>query len=281
MERIILFYRFCDLADPLMTRLWQEALCQRLNLKGRLIISKDGINGTLGGQLKDLKAYKKANNEVPAFRGIDYKWSIGQGDDFPKLSVKVRDELVTLAAEKKFNPLRPGRGLTPQQWHQYLVDNPETLVLDARNYYESELGYFKVKNLIKPAIKTFKEIKPLLKKLPKDKPILTYCTGDVRCEYLSAYMKAEGFDQVYHLDGGIIKYGQAYKDEGFWRGKCYVFDKRMKLSFSEGASDLAKCLVCADKTSTQVNCDDCNRQLPVCSSCQNTTYNHCQSPTRL
>ena len=278
MERIILFYRFTPFKDPEAIRLWQSELCRRLKLKGRLIIASQGINGTLGGQLEDLKAYRRALNEMPALRGIDYKWSRGKAADFPRLSVKVRDELVTLEAPAGFKPTPADQALTPQKWHQYLQAHPETIVLDARNHYESEIGYFKADNLIKAPIKTFKEIKSVLDKLPKAKPILTYCTGDVRCEYLSAYMRSLGFGKVYHLDGGIVKYGQIYGDDGFWQGKCYVFDGRMQIGFSDRAADLANCLVCRKKTSSQVNCDDCNRQLVICSACQAEDYRHCQNP---
>ena len=279
MEKIILFYKFCFLPDSLAVRLWQEELCRRLQLKGRLIVAKQGLNGTLGGTLDNLKAYKKALNEIPVLRDIDYKWLDGCSDDFPKLSVKVRPELVTLAAKKEFSPLVSSTALTPRQWHRYLEKNPQVLVLDARNYYESELGYFKVRNLIRPNIKSFKDIKKVVENLPKDQPILTYCTGDVRCEYLSAYMmQSLGFGRVYHLEGGIVKYGEVYKDNGFWHGKCYVFDRRMNIGFSVTTVDIAKCVSCKAQTSEQVNCDDCNSQLVVCSSCQTKTYRHCQNP---
>ena len=255
MERIILYYQFCPIADPEVFRLWQEVLCRQLGLKGRIIVSPIGLNGTLGGPLKSLKAYRKAMKALADFKTMEYKWSAGGAADFPRLSVKVRPEPVTLAADESFDSFDSGRGLT------------------------SQIGSFKAKNLIRPAIKTFKDIKPLVKTLPKKKPILTYCTGDIRCEYLSAYMKGIGFDEVYHLKGGIMKYGQKYGDGGFWRGKCYVFDRRMKLGFSPQAADLALCLACSRQTSEQVNCDDCNRQLVVCPACQKESYRHCRTPT--
>ena len=279
MHKIILYYKFTPVTDPETTRLWQEAVCQRLNLRGRIIVAEHGINGTLAGRIEDLRAYKKAMNATATFKGIEYKWSQGHRDDFPKLSVKVRPELVTLAPNQKFDVFNSSTGLRPDQWHQYLKDNPEVTVLDARNYYESEIGSFKAKNLVKPNIKTFKQIKATLKTLPKQKPVLTYCTGDIRCEYLSAYMKHKGFKQVYHLDGGIVKYGQTYQDDGHWVGKCYVFDQRMRLAFSDQAKDIASCLSCQQATSHQVNCDDCNRQIVVCRACANQPYIHCQEPT--
>ena len=279
MHKIVLYYKFTPVADPETARLWQLELCRRLNLKGRIIIAGHGINGTLGGQIEDLRAYKRAMNDSLAFAGIEYKWSSGHGDDFPKLSVKVRPELVTLAPDEKFDVFNSSTGLKPAQWHQYMADNPEVTVLDVRNHYETQIGAFKAKNLLKPAIKTFSQIKATLKKLPKDKPVLTYCTGDVRCEYLSAYMKHKGFEQVYHLDGGIMKYGQTYQDDGYWDGKCYVFDGRMKLGFSDKSPDIANCLQCQQTTSHQVNCDDCNQQIVICRACSKQTYIHCQNPT--
>ncbi|MCY3804351.1 MAG: rhodanese-like domain-containing protein [Candidatus Saccharibacteria bacterium] len=279
MKKIILYYKFCSIDQPKVIQLWQNELCQRLNLRGRIIVSSIGINGTLGGNLSNLKAYKKAMKALDIFSDIEYKLTDGSEFDFPKLSVKVRPEPVTLEAIKEFNAFNSSKGLSPKQWHEYLTEHPQTLVLDARNYYESEIGSFKVDNLIKPKIKTFKDIKPIVAKLPKDQPILTYCTGDVRCEYLSAYMQSEGFKTVHHLRGGIIKYGQTYGDGGLWQGKCYVFDRRMQLGFSKKAQDIAQCLVCQNKTSDQVNCDDCNRQLVVCLNCQKQPYYHCQNPT--
>jgi len=148
-------------------------------------------------------------------------------------------------------------------------------ILDARNDYESDIGAFK--GAIKPSIKTFSQVKDTLKDLPKDKPVLTYCTGDIRCEYLSAYMKHEGFSDVYHLDGGIVKYGETYGDEGHWEGKCYVFDKRMKLGFSDQSKDIGECVHCGAKTSEQINCANpsCNKQFVVCHDCQMSERTSC------
>ena len=279
MERIILYYKFHPIADPLVFSKWQKALSEKLNLKGRIIVSPQGLNGTLGGQLKDLKAYRKALREIPYLRDMEYKWSVGQAADFPKLSVKVRPEPVTLAAAEDFSSRLATTGLTAAEWHQYLLDNPQALVLDARNYYESEIGNFKVDNLIKPKIRSFKDIKAVVAKLPLDQPVLTYCTGDIRCEYLSAYMTKKGFKTVHHLRGGIMKYGQLYGDDGLWQGKCYVFDGRQKIGFSAKSTDIAQCYECQAKTSEQVNCDDCNRQIVLCRSCQKTPYYHCLNPT--
>ena len=199
MQKIILYYKFAPLADPAMTMRWQRELCARLHLKGRIIISQHGINGTLGGELDDIKIYVREMNKTPNFKGIEYKWSDGERDDFPRLSIKVRKELVTLAPDEDFDVFDQGTPLKPKAWHQYIAEHPDVAILDARNDYESDIGAFK--SAIKPKIKNFRDIKPELDRLPKDKPVLTYCTGDIRCEYLSAYMKQKGFKDVYHLDG--------------------------------------------------------------------------------
>lgn len=272
MQKTILYYKFVPVADPVTVMYWQRNLCQRLNLKGRIIVAEQGINGTLGGDIEDVKAYRKEMNSHPLFKGIEYKWSDGKRDDFPRLSVKVRPELVTLASDETFNVFNSSKGLRPKEWHAYLEKHPDTIVLDARNDYESDIGYFKAKNVVRPKIGAFKEIKKELEKLPKDKPILTYCTGDVRCEYLSAYMKHKGFDEVYHLDGGIVKYGEAYKDSGYWEGKCFVFDKRLNIGFSETSSDIGKCVRCEVRTSNHENCSNiaCNGLVLLCSACKQT-----------
>lgn len=273
MEKIILFYKFVPVTDPETVMFWQRNLCERLNLKGRLIISKQGINGTLGGDIKNVKMYIRDMNRHPLFKKIQYKWSDGSREDFPRLSVKVRDELVTLAPGEDFDVFKSTKGLKPKAWHKYLEQNPDAIVLDARNDYESDIGAFRGKNVVKPKIKNFRDIKPELDKLPKNQPVLTYCTGDIRCEYLSAYMKHKGFDEVYHLDGGIVKYGEEYQDDGYWEGKCYVFDKRMNLAFSENSQDIGSCVHCGNSTSNYVNCVNvaCNRQILVCINCLQIT----------
>lgn len=265
--KVLLYYKFVPVEDPESVMLWQKALCESLGLKGRIIIAQHGINGTVGGTMEACKLYVKAMNKSSKFKATQYKWSEGTGDDFPKLSVKVRDELVTLDPEHKFDVFNKSKGLSPNQWHEYLQKNPEVTLLDARNIYESEIGVFKGKNLITPKINAFREIKDHLEDIPKDKPVLTYCTGDVRCEYLSAYMKDKGFKEVYHLEGGIVKYGQQFGEKGFWDGKCFTFDNRMKLDF---AGDIAKCRSCGTKTSEQINCEivNCNELQVICLGCQ-------------
>ncbi len=269
MYKVILYYKFVPVPDPQTTMLWQRALCEKLGLKGRIIISEHGINGTLAGEIKNVKFYTREMNTSEIFKGIEYKWSDSEADPFPRLSVKVRKELVTLAPGEDFNVFDKGTPLRPKQWHKYLEEHPDAIIFDARNNYESAIGKFK--NAITPDINNFRDVKEELDKLPKDKPIVTYCTGDIRCEYLSAYMKHKGFSDVYHLEGGIVKYGQEFKDDGFWEGKCYVFDDRISVGFSDKSTDIGICVHCSSSTSDYINCAEasCNKQVLVCQNCQN------------
>jgi len=281
MQKIILYYKFVPVEDAVSVMFWQKALCEKLELKGRIIISKHGINGTLGGELKNLRLYKRSMNEHPKFKGMMYKWSDGSSEHFPKLSVKVRDEIVTFGAGDELEVdengvVGGGKHLKPEQVHELVEEKGDEVVfMDGRNAYESEIGQFK--GAIKPNVKTAKEFDaeldtPEMQKL-KDKPIVTYCTGGIRCEILSSLMKKKGFTDVYQIDGGIVKYGEKYKDEGFWEGKLYVFDKRMRMGFSDKAVDIGECVHCGSKTSNHINCSElkCNRQVLVCEKCLSQT----------
>ena len=277
MQKIILYYKFTPIADPESVRLWQRALCDALGLKGRIIISGHGINGTLGGDIRALKAYTHKIREFTGFKDIDFKWSDGSGQDFPKLVVRIRDEIVTFGAadEIKVNEhgiVGGGTHLNPRQVHE-LVDKygDDVVFFDGRNAYEAAIGRFK--NAIIPDVDRTRDFATELDD-PKydsirDKPIVTYCTGGIRCEVLSMMMKNRGFRDVYQIDGGIVKYGEAYKDGGFWEGSLYVFDDRMGVKFSGAAKDIAVCVHCEQATSNYENCEIeiCNVLNIMCGTC--------------
>jgi UPF0176 protein len=281
MEKIILYYKFVPVSDPEMVRLWQLELCARLGLKGRVIISKHGINGTLGGSLDSLRAYKSAMNKTAVFKGIEYKWSEGKAGDFPRLSIKVRDEIVTFGAADELVVTEKGvenggTHLKPKQLHKLLAERDDVVFFDGRNKFEASIGKFK--NAVIPDVEHSRDFiaeieKPEYEAL-KDKPIVTYCTGGIRCEILSALMKNRGFSEVYQMDGGIAKYGETFADEGEWEGKLYVFDDRMTVAFSDDAKDIGECIHCQDKTSNYVNCSNkaCNRLVLVCENCAETEF---------
>lgn len=277
MNKVILYYKFVPVADPAITMRWQRELCARLGLKGRVIISIHGINGTLAGDIENLREYKREMNRSILFKGIMYKWSDGRGDEFPKLSIKVRDELVAFKASdeivvSKRGIENGGVHLKPEQVHKLIQERGDEVVFfDGRNTYEAQVGRFR--NAVIPAVKTtpdfLRELEDPKYDELKQRPIITYCTGGVRCEILSVLMKNRGFKEVYQIDGGIVKYGETYGDDGFWEGSLYIFDGRMSHRFSDNSKDIAKCEHCQAKTSNYVNCADkaCNRLHIACESC--------------
>jgi UPF0176 protein len=283
MNKIILYYKFTPLADPHVTMLWQRELCTRLNLKGRILVSKHGINGTLGGSIEDLREYKREMNRSIIFTGITYKWSDGTGKDFPKLKVKVKEEIVAFGAPDEIivteeGVVNGGTHLNPAQVNKLVEDRgDEVIFYDGRNMYEAQIGRFK--NTIIPKTRTsrdfIKDIEQGEISKYKDRPIVSYCTGGIRCEILSAMMKNRGYQEVYQIDGGIVKYGEKFKDDGLWEGKLFVFDDRMKMGFSEKSKDIAVCEKCAKQTSNLVNSTNVRRKLHVvcedCASKQMTT----------
>jgi len=277
MQKIILYYKFAPVTDPEAVRLWQRSLCEQLHLKGRILISPHGINGTLGGELDDLKAYVKATKTYQAFKGTTFKWSDGGRDNFPKLSVKVRDEIVTFGAADEIvvneqGIVGGGKHLKPEQVHELVKRRgDEVIFFDGRNAYEAAVGKFK--DAIVPDVdhtRDFaKELEDPKYDAIKDKPVVTYCTGGIRCEVLSVLMKNRGFEEVYQIDGGIVKYGEQYGDDGLWEGSLYVFDDRMSHKFSDKAKDIGNCLHCGGNTSNYENCANtsCNKLILVCANC--------------
>lgn len=277
MQKVILYYKFVPVKDPEMTMRWQRELCTRLNLKGRVLIADHGINGTLGGDLEDLKRYKREMNKSVVFKGIVYKWSDGTGEEFPKLKIKVKPELVALNAADEIIVSEKGienggKHLRPKDVHKLLKERGDEVVFfDGRNKYEAAIGKFK--GAIVPDVDTShdfaKELEDPKYEAIKDKPIVTYCTGGVRCEVISAMMKNRGFKEVYQIDGGIVKYGETYGDDGLWEGKLHIFDDRMQMQFSDKAKDIGACTHCDGPTSRYINCDNvaCNRLVLVCRNC--------------
>ncbi|OJU38823.1 MAG: hypothetical protein BGN97_10915 [Microbacterium sp. 69-10] len=282
--KIVLFYAFAPLADPDAIRLWQRDLGEALRLRGRIIISKDGINGTLGGDLPALKKWVRRFRDHAAFKDADIKWSEGTGIDadgfsvdFPKLSVKVRDEIVSFGAPGELRVdehgvVGGGERLTPAQLHELMDERGDEVVFfDGRNALEAEIGRFR--NAIVPDTETTRDFVRLLDCGEYDdlkgKPVVTYCTGGIRCEVLSSLMVSRGFGEVYQLEGGIVRYGEAYGDDGLWEGSLYVFDKRGSVDFSDHTAVIGECVGCGASTSRTANCPDasCRRQFVVCADC--------------
>lgn len=278
--KIVLFYVFTPLPDPEAIRLWQHTLAESNNLTGRIIVSPHGINATVGGELADVKRYVRGTRGYAPFRGADIKWSDGLGGDFPRLSVKVRAEIVTFGVpgELKVDEggiVGGGTHLSPKQVHELVDRRGEDVVFfDGRNAFEAQIGRFK--NAVVPRTDTTRDFLAELDSGAYDhlkgRPVVTYCTGGVRCEVLSALMRNRGFGEVYQIEGGIVRYGEAFGDGGLWEGSLYVFDKRMSTTFSDNPKVLGSCALCAEPTARFENYPDANgRELRlVCVRCSPT-----------
>lgn len=275
--KIVLFYVFTPLADPEAVKLWQHTLAESLGLKGRVIVSKDGINATIGGDIFDVKQYVRATRSYGPFKKADIKWSNGEGDDFPRLSVKVRPELVTFGINDEITVSESGvegggEHLKPGALHKLLDERGDDVVFfDGRNAMEAQIGKFR--DAIVPETDTTKDFIEEIESGKYDdlkgKPVVTYCTGGIRCEVLSVLMRNRGFEEVYQLDGGIVRYGETFGNTGYWDGSLYVFDKRMHVEFGDGAESIGRCVVCEKSTPNFVNCAnlDCRLQYLRCEDC--------------
>ena len=282
--KILLYYVFTPLSDPEAIRLWQRDLCESLGLRGRILISKDGLNGTVGGDLPALKRYVRKTRQYAPFADIDFKWSEGTGLDesgasldFPRLVVKVRDEIVSFGSPESLSVdaggvVGGGTRLAPAELHALVAERGDDVVFfDGRNAFEAEIGRFR--GAVVPDVANTREFAAELDSGKYDhlkgQPVVTYCTGGIRCEVLSSLMTDRGFGEVYQLEGGIVRYGEAYGDDGLWDGSLYVFDQRMSVDFSDHTAVLGTCQVCGEGTKNMLNCRDlsCREQLVACTDC--------------
>lgn len=279
MQKILLYYKFAPISDPVAVKLWQKTLTDGLNLRGRILVSKHGLNGTVGGDIDDLKAYIKATKQYPGFNDIVFKWSDGGREDFPRMSVKARRELVGFKnSDDEFEVdengvVGGGVHLKPQQVNE-LVEKygDDVIFFDGRNAHEAKIGKFR--NAIVPNTNTSRDFIAELESDKYDdikgKKVITYCTGGIRCEVISAMMKKRGFKDVYQIDGGIVKYGEAYGDDGLWEGSLRVFDDRMTVDFSDHAKVIGECSHCGGSTNNFENCAwaNCNDLVLICLNCK-------------
>ena len=289
--KVILYYTFTPLSDPSAIKIWQKNLCQSLNLKGRIIVSPHGINGTLGGDIQDIKKYIRQTRSYEGFAKMKFKWSDGTGNDFPKLSVKVRPELVafgnpTEIKVDKNGVVGGGKHLKPAQVEELVAKRGDDVVFfDGRNSFEAKVGKFK--NAVVPDTATTRDFVQEIESGKydhlKDKPVVTYCTGGIRCEVLSSVMKTRGFKEVYQIDGGIFTYGKEYGDDGLWEGALYTFDNRMSIEFSDKTKSIALCEKCSTPANRFYDCPKvpCNSLNLLCTKCADAMNGEiCTHPQR-
>lgn len=273
MHTIILYYKYVPISDPQKLVDSQRALCEKLGLKGRILIAGEGINGTLEGETTAVEQYVKDLVSDERFTDINIKRSLGDGKAFPKLKVKLRNEIVSLnLGEEDVKPWEmTAKHLPADELHEWFESGKEFAIVDMRNDYEYKIGRFE--GSIDPGMKNFRDLPNVLPKIAhlKDKPVLAVCTGGVRCEKASGYLLKQGFKDVYQLENGIVTYMEKYPNKAF-KGKLYVFDNRIAMDFdAEGDHTVVgKCDICEAPTEHYVNCQnrECNTHFLVCESCE-------------
>ncbi|WP_096435123.1 rhodanese-related sulfurtransferase [Alteribacter populi] len=233
--RVLLYYKYVPIEDAEEFATAHLEFCKELGLKGRILVADEGMNGTCSGTVEQTNKYMETLKQDPRFEDMVFKIDEADGHAFKKMHVRYRPELVTLRLEDDIDPReQTGAYLSPKEFYKQMQSD-DTIVIDARNDYEYDLGHFK--GAIKPDIHSFRELPDWIKQNRdkiKDKKILTYCTGGVRCEKFSGWLKEEGFDDVSQLHGGIVTYGKDPEVKGeLWNGKCYVFDERISVPINQ------------------------------------------------
>jgi len=227
---IIALYKFvelpdyCEMKEPLL------ALCLQHNIKGTILLAKEGINGTISGARDDIQRIVDYLYAEPRFADITYKTSFANEQPFSRMKVRPRKEIVTLGIPDIKPELQTGIEVVPENWNE-LISDSEVIVIDTRNTYETELGTFQ--GAVDPKTESFRDFPHYVEQQLseyKDKKIAMFCTGGIRCEKASAYLLANGFSEVYQLQGGILNYlAKIPKENSLWQGECFVFDDRIVL----------------------------------------------------
>lgn len=265
MYEVILYYRFHEIGDPGEFCREHHRFCRKLGVKGRIYIGREGINGTLGGTPEQIRRYKEYLGSKEGFENIDYKTGTCDFIPFPRLTCKTREEIVSLHKEE-VDPDEGGAYLEPREWKRTLETEEDYVLIDVRNDYESRIGHFE--GALTPTVENFYDFPGWLEELSadKDRKVLMYCTGGIRCEKFSALMKRKGWNDVRQLRGGILRYAEEEGGEHF-KGKCFVFDDRLVVPVNEEDMEpIARCEITGKPADTYINCAnmECNK-LFVCS----------------
>ena len=248
---VLIYYKFATVTNPQQTMKLHKLLCKKFDLKGRILISKDGINGTVEGTIQNCQLYINELKNDDFYKDIYFKQSEGDGNSFSKLQVKVRDEIVTTKLDFKdeIGPIAQvtGKYISPEELHGLFDSQEDFYIIDMRNDYEYSVGYFQNSILLKN-LHNFRDLPNILPDIEhlKDKRVITVCTSGVRCELASGFLIRSGFSDVSQLKDGIMEYMQQYPNEDFL-GKLFVFDNRVVISFHTDSKDrqfVGKCVKC-------------------------------------
>ncbi len=245
-------YHFADLADFEAIQQPLLKLCRDHGIKGTLILASEGINGTICGTRDGIDTVLRYIHDIEALNNLEHKESFCDEMAFRRMRVKIKDEIVTLGVGKVDVLNNTGEHLETEAWNR-LISDPETFVIDTRNDYEIDIGTFK--NAISPHTDTFREFIAYLDDHlanQKNKNIAMFCTGGIRCEKATAYMKEQGYENVYQLKGGILKYMETTpQDESLWQGECFVFDDRVAVNHNLEVGSYDLCFGCREPISAQ------------------------------
>lgn len=266
---ILLYYCYAPIEDPEAFREQHHVLCLDLGLRGRIIVAPEGLNGTVSGPEEACRRYMAAVKADPRFAHTDFKAEPHHGHAFEKMLVRTKPEIVHSGLFHIDPTKRTGVHLSPQQWKE-MMHREDVVVLDVRSNYEHEVGRFK--GAMTLDIENFRDFPEKIEEVRQQlegKKIMTYCTGGIKCEKASAYLLEQGFEEVYQLHGGIIKYGLEAGGEDF-EGQCYVFDGRVVAEVNRvNPVVISRCHVCQTPSARMVNCasPSCNIHIPMCEDC--------------
>lgn len=282
---IIAFYYIGRIETPQEEVIRQYDFFKERDMMSRIYISKEGINGQMSARQDHAREYIAWMKADPRFGAIDFKIHGGQEHVFPKKTIKVRQQLVAIDCEVDLT--KRGQPLSPAEWKRMMEERDEkTLLIDVRNEYEWAIGHFEGADL--PPFETFREFPAAVETLkmerdPKKTKVMMYCTGGIRCEFYSALLKKEGFEQVYQLDGGVIGYG-LQEGSAHWKGKLFVFDDRLSVGIAkdETPTPISHCKHCNISNDVYYNCAnmDCNDLFLCCPDCLHAYRGCCSTECR-
>lgn len=267
---IILFYKFTRIKNPEKFKLRQRKIAEGFGLKGRMLVATEGVNATFEGEAKHIKGYIKKLREQKIFKDVVFKESVGNGRGFTKLMVKVRPEVVTLGVGQLNIKKDTAPVITAKQFDDLYKKKQDFVVLDLRNNYEVEAGYFE--KTVNPKLKNFRDLPGKMKELEhlKHKKVVAVCTGGIRCEKATVLLKKEGFTDLYQLKDGIHTYMKKYPGKHF-KGSLFVFDNRMVTPVVDGIKReiVGKCNYCAVACEEFYNDDSVrpSRKVICCINC--------------
>ncbi|MGV3112317.1 oxygen-dependent tRNA uridine(34) hydroxylase TrhO [Staphylococcus pettenkoferi] len=266
--RVLLYYKYVTIDDPETFAQEHLDFCKSLGLKGRILVSTEGLNGTLSGPVEATEKYKKHVRSDERFKDIVFKEDKAEEHAFKKMHVRPRKEIVAFDLDEDVNPKElTGKYYSPSEFKEALLSD-DTIILDARNDYEYDLGHFR--GAVRPDITRFRDLPDWIRNHKDElsgKKIVTYCTGGIRCEKFSGWLKREGFEDVGQLEGGIATYGKDPETQGeYWDGKMYVFDERISVDVNHvNKTVVGKEWFDGTPCERYINCSnpECNKQILV------------------